>query len=133
MINVLTKANRGESLEYTLSIFTWVSSTPVISVSIRLLSNISLRNIYRLYVHSRIKKIKNHSRDQCEFQSVNSSDLKRHINFVHLKIKYSCNQCEPKATTQNSSLLVHTKSVQKPSILLSSIHTTGKNLDVYHI
>ena len=63
MINVLTKANRGESLEYTLSIFTWVSSTPVISVSIRLLSNISLRNIYRLYTHvlrrSRITRVIN--------------------------------------------------------------------------
>merc|ERR1711974_102306 len=49
--------------------------------------------------------------DDCGFEAMWKSDLERHVNGVHLKIKpFNCNQCEA-SFTQKSHLKQHVKAI----------------------
>ena len=53
------------------------------------------------------------SKDECEYKvATTQSDLKRHIESVHEKVKYPCNQCE-KQFTQQGNLRKHIESVHE--------------------
>ena len=63
----------------------------------------------KLHVQSVHKKIK-YSCNQCDHQATTHGNLKTHVQSVHEKIKYSCNQCDHQAT-QQGSLKRHIQSV----------------------
>ena len=65
----------------------------------------------KLHVQPVHKKIK-YSCNQCDHQATNQRNLKTHIQSVHEKIKYSCNQCDYQVTRQGH-LKTHIQSVHE--------------------
>ena len=65
----------------------------------------------KMHIQSVHEKIK-YSCNQCDHQASSMGNLKTHVQSVHEKIKYSCNQCDHQATT-NGHLKTHIQSVHE--------------------
>ena len=57
----------------------------------------TLNRHLKTHIQTVHKKIK-YSCNQCDHQAATQGNLKTHIQSVHGKIKYSCNQCDHQAT-----------------------------------
>ena len=62
----------------------------------------------RKHIESAHGKVK-YSCNQCEYKATTKGSLKTHIESVHEKVKYPCNQCDYKATAKGN-LKQHIKS-----------------------